>query len=653
MTTFTRQEFLRLLSAIFPTTFLAGCDSNEDPQPADKIDLREVSVPGQINVVAQGEITLSGKGFAEGDKFRLILTSDEGRTYTLDLLSFGDASATFALPADFTTGQYRIVLVRGDQEFTLGTCKINIVLQTDLPDKEGMTVKGLVYCNGVGVAGVVVSDGIEVTRTDENGVYYLPSQKANGFVFISIPANYEAPAEDNIPQFFKRLAGGSNVEQKDFQLTPTLNSKHVIVAMADWHLANRNDDLSQYQSGFLPDVNALINEYTAANTKVYGLPLGDGSWDAYWYANNFGLVEYKAEMKKVNCQMFNVIGNHDNDPYVADDWDSSKKYRDIIGPLYYSFNLGEVHYVVLDNIEYLNSGGAQGVIGQRNYNDVVSSEQLEWLKKDLATVEDKTAPLIIAMHAPLHRAPTLDENGDVVNSLSLNNGGALISALAGFSQVRVLTGHIHVNNTVKYSEAITEYNMGAVCATWWWTGKSGYANNHICKDGSPGGYGVLEIDGRDVKWYYKSAGHARNYQFRAYDLNKVHITAEAFAPNATDESLAAYAGVYATPNLNNEVLINVWGFGPGWSIEVSEGGVTLPVTRISGMDPLHIISYDAKRLNAGAEPTASFVTDPTTHLFKVAAGSATSSLEIKVTDVSGNEYVETMQRPKEFTYSTN
>lgn len=652
MRLFTRLEFLKFLSTTFSTTFFIGCDSREDPQPDTRIDLREVSVPSQINVVAQGEITLSGKGFAGGDKFRLVLTTNESQAFTVDLLSFDQVSATFTLPEGFTAGQYRIVLLRGTEELTLGTTTINIIVESNLPDKTGMTVKGIVHSNGTGVGGVVVSDGDAVTTTDENGVYYLPSGKRTGFVFISVPANYEAPVADNIPQFFKRLGGGSSVEQKDFALTPMANSKHVVFAIADWHLANRNDDLSQFGSGFLPDVNALSNEYSAASTRVYGLALGDGSWDAYWYENNFALVEYKAEMKKVNCPMFNLIGNHDYDPYVTNDWEASKKFRDIIGPTYYSFNLGEVHYVVLDNIQYVNTGGGPGVVGQRNYYDVISPEQLEWLRKDLATLQDKTAPVIIAMHAPLYRAPALDGNGEAVNALSLSNGGALITALEGFSEVYVVTGHIHTNYTVR-TNTITEFNVGAVCATWWWTGRSGYANNHICKDGSPGGYGVFEIDGRNVKWYYKTTGKPRSYQFRTYDLNNVHITAQAYAPNSSDEMLQEYAGVYSAPNSGNEVLINVWGFDPGWTIEVSESGSSLPVTRVSALDPLHIISYEAKRLNAGAVPTAAFVTDPTTHLFKVVASGPTSTLEIKVTDIYGNVYTESMQRPKEFSYNSN
>ncbi|MDR1680493.1 MAG: calcineurin-like phosphoesterase C-terminal domain-containing protein [Prevotellaceae bacterium] len=104
-------------------------------------------------------------------------------------------------------------------------------------------------------------------------------------------------------------------------------------------------------------------------------------------------------------------------------------------------------------------------------------------------------------------------------------------------------------------------------------------------------------------------------------------------------------------NANNEVLINIWSYEKDWSIEVKEGAAVLPVTRVSVKDPLHIISYEAKRLNVNAEPTTSFVTLNTSHFFKVTATSPTSTLSIKVTDRFGNVYSETMTRPKQFYYT--
>ena len=80
-----------------------------------------------------------------------------------------------------------------------------------------------------------------------------------------------------------------------------------------------------------------------------------------------------------------------------------------------------------------------------------------------------------------------------------------------------------------------------------------------------------------------------------------------------------------------------------------ENGVLLDVKRSSGNDPLHLVAYSAKRL--GKNKTATFLTESTSHLFKGVAGSATSTLEIKVTDCFGREYTETMTRPKDFEIS--
>ena len=49
-------------------------------------------------------------------------------------------------------------------------------------------VRGRVTCDGKGVSGVVVSDGVNVTVTGGSGRYRLRSDKENGYVFISVPS---------------------------------------------------------------------------------------------------------------------------------------------------------------------------------------------------------------------------------------------------------------------------------------------------------------------------------------------------------------------------------------------------------------------------------------------------------------------------------
>lgn len=634
----------------FPFFGLIACssDSNEVP-PNNSLGITGVSVPPVINAPAESEFTLNGKGFKVGDQIEWTSTSDDSKKFTATIGSVTEAAAVLVLPTDIPSDSYRLVLSRNGETLALGTVQLNIVADSDIPDVEGMTIKGIVFSNGVGVAGVVVSDGHEVTTTDEDGIYYLPSNKESGFVFISVPGNYEVPANGNAPQFFKRLTTSTGtVEQHDFSLIETDNTEHVVLTMADWHLANRNNDLEQFQNMVLPDVNAMIDSYTAAGTKVYVLTLGDMTWDLYWYSNGFGLNDYIPYMNQLHSPVFNVIGNHDYDPYFANDRLAENQYRNILGPTYYSFNLGQIHYVVLDDVEYLNSGGSQGTVGSRNYRERLATEQLEWLKKDLAMITDKSTPIVIATHTPVYKNPSLDESGNQVNSYKLDNAPELMASLQEFSTVHILTGHTHINFTVEEEVGVMEHNTAAICATWWWTGREGYANNHICKDGSPGGYGIWEMNGNEMKWQYKSIGFDVDYQFRAYDLNMVHITAAEFAPNASEDDMAQYAGPFALPNLNNEVLINIWGYDDQWQIEVSENGEALDVARVKMLDPLHIISYDALRLNVGAQPTGAFVTTESAHLFKVTASAPDSTLEIKVTDRFGRVYNESMERPKAF-----
>ncbi len=634
----------------FLSAGLNSCSDSSDPvkEIETGLTIKRISIPSSVNVAPEGEIAIMGQGFANGDKIRLVLSSNSEKNHLINISTVTNEKATFLLPKGVITGSYSVTVVRGNDSLLLGSVMLNIVTDTSIPNVAGMTIKGIVSSNGIGVEGVVVSDGYEVETTNAQGIYYLKSEKKNGYVFISVPGNYEVSNNNNLPLFFQRVSGGNSVEQKDFSLIKTNNNKHVVLAMADWHLANRNNDITQFTSAVLPDLNRTIADYKSKGVEVYGLTLGDLSWDLYWYTNKFALPEYVEQMNKVNATIFNVIGNHDKDPYSSNDWESLLPFKEKIAPNYYSFNLGSIHYVVLDDINYLNNGASQGTIGDRTYRGVVLPHQMDWLKKDLATIKDKSTPIVIGMHIPLYGQPNIDGSGNQSNNFRLDNGSEIMSAFIDFSNVRILSGHTHTNYTAEPSSKLMEHNTGALCATWWWTGRVGYSGNHICTDGSPGGYGVWEMDGKDMKWYYKSMGYEKDYQFRSYDLNTVHITAEKYAPNSTNEKMVEHVGSYGSPNNNNEVLINAWGYDSKWTVEVKENGKALDVKRVVAKDPLHIISYNAKRLNEGQTP--GFATTNSTHFFKVKASSATSTLDIKVTDRFGNAYTETMKRPKELTY---
>ncbi|WP_164122025.1 MULTISPECIES: calcineurin-like phosphoesterase C-terminal domain-containing protein [Sphingobacterium] len=660
---YSRRSFIQasLVTGLGLSLNLYGCtksvaEPTKEPTTPDsgggddgKFSITGVLIAAYIDATKGSEYSISGKGFAVGDQLyfesRANMTATGKHTITSKTVTADQIS--FVFPMDIPSDSYRISVKRGSQSLLLGTTILNLYFNANIPDRAGMTIKGVVYAAGAGLANVVVSDGFEVTTTDENGVYYLPSTKKGRYVFVSIPGNYEVVTTMNAPQFFQRLNQPIDVvETKDFELKAVNNEKHTVMILGDMHLARRTDDLNQFQKGFLPDVNKSIQAYKNAGNKVYALTLGDMTWESYWYSNNYALPQYLTEMNKIEAMVFNTMGNHDNDPKAVGDWESENTYRSIIGPTYYSFNLGKIHYIVLDNIEYLNVNDA------RNYNTKIVENQIEWLKKDLATLTDKSTPVVVAMHAHLHSNPSLNSSGSETSGYRIINADDFVNALKAFTTVHVITGHTHINYNVETAAApnIMEHNTGAVCATWWWTGNVGYAGNHICKDGAPGGYAIWEMQGRDLKWKYKAIGENEDYQFRAYDLNKVHLTREKYAPAYNGAEWNNYAAEYANASTANEVLINVWNYDKNWKVEVIENGQPLKVTRVRMRDPLHIISYSAQRLNRNAVPTEDFVTSLTAHMFKVKASSPTSTLQIRVTDRFGKVYQESMVRPKALGY---
>lgn len=651
-----KKHLIFILLSLFLSFTMSGCKdeiaTGDQVAIGATIRVTHLNIPSVYNMVSDSEIIIDGRGFQEGDLISFIPRSGQGgETVELPIANIEDTRIVLEYSELLREGQYELRIIRGTLNQFLGKTFLNRVLNANLPDKDGMTVKGTVHANGKGVADVVVSDGTEFAVTDQNGVYYLPSNKKNGLVFISIPSNHEVPVINTVPQFFKKLVGiTSAAEIKDFELIPVNNENHAVAFMADMHLANRNNDINQFQTGFMEDLKATSAQYESQNKRFYGITLGDQTWEQYWFANNFKLEDYVNQIKDLDFPIFNTIGNHDYHPYVTlNDWMGANEFRKVLGPTYYSMNIGRVHYIVLDNMQWINSGAAQGVIGERNYNNILDEEQLEWLEKNLSYIRDKSTPIVIATHVPLFTSP--NANGDY--NTYMQNTPTLVAALSEFSNVKVLTGHSHINYRIQHDASLSEHNIGAVSATWWWTGADGYAGNHICKDGSPGGYAVWEAAGRDQKWHYKGIGYEKDYQFRSYDLNTVHITAAAHTPGANETfagRVPSIAGEYAIVNNRNEVLLNVWGYQDDWQITVTENGTTLPVQRVRKKDPLHLISYDLKRINVNAEPTSSFTTTQTAHLFLATASSPTSTLEITVRDSFGNQYKETMVRPKAFTY---
>ena len=555
------------------------------------------------------------------------------------------------------------------------TCCATAVAQSNFSSNlaatpaKGATIYGTVECNGKPLEGVIVSDGYNIVKTDKKGVYNITSEKRNGSVFVTIPSGYEAYTEgdDVVPQFWAHLtAEPATVERHDFNLRKVDNDRHVIVAVTDIHLANRLNDVEVFTNSFVPSLTAEIEQYRKQGIPVYTICMGDSSFDLFWYDYNYDISDFRRTLAKAKypTQFFNSMGNHDNDgatPYDENtDFNATAKYRKAFGPTYYSFNLGKVHYIMLDNQLYLNEPSPKakkgtGIVGSRNNTPAITREQMDWLAKDLATVTDPATPIVIGLHSPIFRYKNYMD-GEIDIRLPEEQQQEFVALLKPFKSVNILSGHTHRNRCCYgYRDSskpdianITEHTVVAVSGTRWHT--SAFGGPQIGVTGEPAGCKIFPIDGTDIKWYFKPTEFDASTQFRCFDMNAVR---DYYRTNGEVKVLLDHFPNrinYANFKKQNAVIVHVWDWAPDWKISITENGKELDIIRRKLDHPHYMIAYDIpKRLwmfdlgSASGKKKAN-----NQHMFQAIASAPDTTIEVVVTDCFGNEYRQTMERPKSF-----
>lgn len=522
-------------------------------------------------------------------------------------------------------------------------------------------ITGTITSGGKPIQGVAVSDGDVVVQTDKDGRYSITSEKRNGYVFYTLPSGYEPEVRDGFAPQFWQLLNSNNVADKevhDFTLRKVKNNKFRFIVGTDAHLANRSRDVSQFSKMFITRINE--EKASAGQTPIYSTILGDMAWDNYWYSNNYDLPAFVNTLtqNKYPVILFPVMGNHDNDgatkPNENTDFNASAVFRKVMAPNYYSCNIGKIHYVVLDNIYYINKdkGGKynKNIAGLRNYDGYITPEQFEWLKKDLALV-DKNTPIIIGCHIPVWR---LTKHYQPIEGLTqrYNSTQKLCDLLKPFKTVHIVSGHTHYNYHCypKNYPNLHENNIGAICATWWNTGYE--SGRHICKDGSPGGYAVYYVNGKKIRWEYHSMEGLENPQFGVYDMN----TIKSYYRNneVIGKILKKYPSRQDYGSMeDNVLLVNVYNYDESWKIDIRENGKRREPQRVFVEDPLHTLSYDVPCFRKNGKYGEGSATNLCYHMFKVQCSTADAPVIVKITDRFGKVYKKKINRPLPYTIDMN
>ena len=523
--------------------------------------------------------------------------------------------------------------------------------------------------SGKPIEGVAVSDGFSVITTDSNGYFAMEPSSDAYYIFISVPAEYEIPINKlGQPEFYQRYPGK---QQYDFTLTPLAEGKEkkfALFAMADPQIWNTLS-MTRFKNEAVPGIAAHGVE-VSQSMPCYGITLGDIASTNFTSGGNS--EKYREPLRDlfsksvIGMPVFQVMGNHDAiyayhaggvDP-KPDRYNSTwqikmqRGHESVFGPVNYSFNRGDVHVIGMRNIEYYMSSSNE-------YTARLGflTEQIEWLKQDLAVVP-KDKLIVFCAHIPLFD----DDNNENVDKV--------MKLLSQFENVHILTGHKHINRNHEHEVTTTkgvkifEHNVSTVCGSWW-------ASN-MAADGTPIGYQVFVCEDNDfADWYY--IGYTKGMNSRSHQMRLYRGDAITGGKKSGTDSYGVKG--YYKFNYDSDVLLaNVYNADSKWKIEVYEDGVySGDMTLI----PNNVRPYHDNKENTATEgiggdgslatPYYSTVLDtssdmhfvglylgilgkkdgqyntktPCDHMYKYRLKNPSAQIMVKATDRFGNVYTET------------
>lgn len=446
-------------------------------------------------------------------------------------------------------------------------------------------IRGVVKSNGKGIGQVAVSDGVSVVSTRDDGSYELISSGNQPFVFISLPSGYEIPMNPTgTARFYQPIDTSRETSNVHWNLSKMGSSDehHGFVFLADPQTLDA-DDMKRFHNETVPDLQSTLKSIA---TPMFAIGGGDLMF------NDLKLFpQYEEAISKISIPGFQVLGNHDIAFAATTDEESAETFLRHFGPTYYSFNRGDIHYVVLDDVFWHGN----------DYIGYIEQTQLDWLKADLSFVE-KGKTVVVFTHIPPYNKQYMRMNEKNPPNRAVVINREMVYRLLEPYTTHIIVGHMHeTEHLVDHGARI--HVCGAVCGAWW--------TSDICFDGTPNGYGVYDVKGSELRWRYKATGKSSDYQMKLYQHG-------------------------SDPSRPDEIIANVWDARDDWKVFWYEDGERKgAMTQGRGRDPLSVTLHSGEKLPAKHTWVEPVNTD---HLFYANISAGAKNVVVEAIDSWGKTY---------------
>jgi hypothetical protein len=295
-----------------------------------------------------------------------------------------------------------------------------------------------------GLPNVTVSNQDAVVATDSAGRFQIP-RGPNDIVFVSVPNDHQV-----LGRFWRNVSTASS--PVEFALAPAPPPAEFTFAHAsDTHIAPASVGRTQ-----------LLRTVVDSLRPAFVLIAGDLVRDALRVGEAEARSYYDLFIKEVGefaTSSWTVPGNHEifgveqhlSRVEASHPLFGRKMYHHYLGPDYYSFTHGGVHFVGLNTVD----------VEGPSYYGHVDSLQLAWLARDLARIPP-TMPVVTFDHIPMVSAmeplggytdeppaPTLiTVKGETVFRHVVSNVAEVLAVLRARPHVLALGAHVHAGEKI-------------------------------------------------------------------------------------------------------------------------------------------------------------------------------------------------------------
>lgn len=450
-----------------------------------------------------------------------------------------------------------------------------------------------------------VSNGRQIVQTNEGGQYALPVNGDTN-LFVIKPQGWRPPrSKGNLSEFYylHRPQGspvsyypgiaptGPLPDRVDFALYPQKEPDTFKAIM--WGDPQPRD---QKELDYI--AHDVVEELIGTDAS-FGVTLGDILFD------DLALFEAQTQLVAlIGIPWYNVIGNHDINYDANNDHHSDETFERHFGPAYYSFDYGKVHFLVLDDVEWVVEQN-----GKKRYVGGLGEDQIEFIREDLASIPENQL-VVLMMHVPL---------------VNVRDRQELYRLIEKRPFCMSISGHTHTHEHRLIDKADGwlgkqphHHVINVTVSGAWWSGNPDERGipHTVMTDGAPNGYSIISFDGNQYKLDFKAAGRSENYQIQIHmpEVVTPQLTAAQAPPQGPSPTF--YANVF---NGSEQSQVE---------FRVDQTGEWTPMTWSNTIDPLLEKTYQResairdKLLSVGALPktlpTPMSKPKPSTHLWKAA-----------------------------------